>query len=295
MRSCLLFAVALAACTGSIQEGEPLEDGAAGSESPEAGSSAPRDGGSEAGARNDAGGDAASPAEREAGRDVTPVEQPDANGNGNGNGNGQSDAGRDGATTSDGGRTDASTTPVDASVADSGGPPPPGTVPVFVAAGYGTRLIVSCDLGLTWTNDVSDVPNGGDDGTLVRGLAAGGGKFVAARGGGGTQILMTSDNGVEWTRVMRSGNGYSDVTFGNGRFVAGGGHISVLSTDGLMWGQEGTMGSGGILRHLAFGNYMGGRFVAVGDQGRRMNSSDGPTTNVKVNSPNTTQVPRQPA
>ncbi|HMI91929.1 MAG TPA: hypothetical protein VK509_11225 [Polyangiales bacterium] len=159
--------------------------------------------------------------------------------------------------------------------ADAAVPAADGLVPVFLAMGYGTRRIVSCDFGLSWVNDEADVANGGDDGYLVRGLAAGQNVFVAAVGGGGTQKLFSSDDGVTFTRFDRGGNGFSDVSFGLGRFVAGGGHASVISFDGYAFEQPGAMGDGGILRHLAFGDYDGGRFVAVGDNGRRMNSRDG--------------------
>ena len=151
---------------------------------------------------------------------------------------------------------------------------PNGVVPVFVAMGYGTRRIVSCDYGRTWAHDEEDVPNGGDDGYLVRGLGYGNGRFVAAVGGGGTQLLFTSEDGILFTRFDRGGNGFSDVAYGNGWFVAGGGHISVRSADGYTWTDQAAMGSGGILRHLTFGAYGTGRFVAVGDTGRRMNSAN---------------------
>lgn len=153
---------------------------------------------------------------------------------------------------------------------------PNAPVPVFVAVGYGTRRTVSCDLGRSWLHEEQDVAGGGDDVTLARGLAAGAGKFVATVGGLGVQVLLTSDDGVRWTRLARSGNGYSDVAYGKSQFVAGGGHISAISSDGYNWGQEGAMGTGSsILRHLAYGASQGGRFVAVGDSGRRMTSDDG--------------------
>jgi hypothetical protein len=165
---------------------------------------------------------------------------------------------------------------------DAGDPSAGGMVPVFLAVGYQSHRIVSCDQGLTWTHEEMAASGGGDDGTLMRGLAYGKNKFVASVGGGGTQELWVTDDGITWNMIKRSGNGYSDVTFGNGRFVAGGGHISVISQDGENWMQDGTMGEGGILRNLAFTNYMGGRFAAAGDGGRRMNSSDGVSWGAQV-------------
>jgi hypothetical protein len=150
--------------------------------------------------------------------------------------------------------------------------------------GYGTRRVVSCDYGNTWTNDENDISNGGDDGYLVRGVGYGDGKFVAAVGGAGVQKLFLSLDGVTWDRQQLDGNGFSDVVYGAGRFVAGGGHASRISFDGKNWEQPGTMGSGGILRRMTFGDYQGGRFVAVGDEGRRMNSTDGVTWGNQVSS-----------
>lgn len=182
--------------------------------------------------------------------------------------------GMDAASTLDSAVAVDAAVPPDAAVApDAGGNVD--RIPVFLAMGYGTRRVVSCDLGLTWVNDEVDSANGGDDGFLVRGLTYGDGKFVAAVGGGGVQKLFVSDDGVTWTRQQFNGHGYSDVAYGLGRFVAGGGHVSVLSFDGHSWEQPGEMGSGGILRVMTFGDYGGGRFVAAGDQGRRMNSVDG--------------------
>lgn len=264
------MALVLGACTGSVKSGAPRSD--AGNVGGDAESSTTEDGGSAAEGDAGRGADAGSGGEEDAGREdarVTPGE--DAS---------QGQDGDDAATQQpepDAGRADTGTpAQPDTGVPDSGTVAPmPGTVPVYVAVGYGTRRIVSCDYGQTWKNDEFDVDNGGDDGYLARGLTTGEGKFVAAVGGGGVQMLMTSDDGVAWNRIMRDGNGYSDVAYGNGLFVAGGGHISLTSPDGVMWGDPGSMGGGGIVRHLAFGDYMGGRFVGVGDQGRRVNSRDG--------------------
>lgn len=279
MRSFVAVALLLTACSGSIQAGVPKSDGgefddddssptdAATAAPGEGGALAPRDSGNDARTQPvDAalGGESDAGSLRDDGGNSTTV--PDAARPAEA---GTSDPGRDGGPAQN-----------DAAM-------PAGTVPVFVAVGYGTRRIVSCDFGRTWKGDMAEVPNGGDDGTLVRGLAAGQGKFVMAIGGGGTQKLAVSEDGVAWGLMMPAlnnpgRNGYSDVTYGKGRFVAGGGHISIVSSDGQSWGMEGTMGSGGILRNLTFGDYMGGRFVAVGDQGRRMNSSDGVTWGSEV-------------
>jgi hypothetical protein len=63
----------------------------------------------------------------------------------------------------------------------------------FVAVGYGGRRVRSTDDGVTWTDDVSIDPSGGDDLSLLRTIAWGNGLFVAA----GWRI-MTSPDGVTW-------------------------------------------------------------------------------------------------
>jgi hypothetical protein len=204
-------------------------------------------------------------------------------GTGGAGGRGGEPDGRDGTVAgSGGGQVDATDLAAPDGSVDSSAESSDRLVPVFLGVGYGTRRVLSCDGGLTWPHDEADVPNGGDDGTLVRGLAYGDGLFVLAVGGGGVQKLFTTEDGVTLTRFDRGGNGFSDVAYGRGRFVAGGGHVSVVSFDGYSWEQPGTMGQGGILRHLAFGNHSGGRFAAVGDNGRRMNSADGVAWNAEV-------------
>ena len=274
-RSFLALALLLCACDGSINpatadtDESDAEEGGARDPAEDASPAQPT---SDGGQQQPSGRDAATDAARQE-MDARPPSSADA---------ARADAtaapGSDAASPP---REDAGQMGQPDAARDGGGTTQPmaGTVPVFVAVGYGTRRIVSCDFGLTWKNDVEDVASGGDDATLPRGLGAGEGKFVAAVGGGGAQKLLMTEDGVSWTPVLdRPGrNGYSDVAYGLGRFVAGGGHSSIISMDGRAWGNEGTMGEGGILRHLAFGDYMGGRFVAVGDQGRCMNSSDGIT------------------
>jgi hypothetical protein len=147
--------------------------------------------------------------------------------------------------------------------------------------GYQGRHTASCD-GLVWKRDETPGTGTGEDGTLVRGLGYGNHMFVAAVGGGGVQQLHYTDDGFTWTPLSFTGNGFSDVTFGKGRFVAGGGHVARTSADGKAWSAEQPMGDGGILRHLAFTNYQDGRFAAAGDGGRRMNSSDGVTWDSQV-------------
>jgi hypothetical protein len=150
----------------------------------------------------------------------------------------------------------------------------PGTIPMFVAAGYRFRRMISCDDGRTWVADQMDTSSAASESVDDRGLGYGNGLFVASTGGGGdTAQIFSSTDGVVWTLRVPTGmyNGFSQVAYGNGIYVAGGGNTSIRSLTGVSgWGQESSMGNGGILRHLAFGN---GKFAAVGG-GRIQQSAD---------------------
>jgi len=98
-------------------------------------------------------------------------------------------------------------------------------------------------------------------------------------------LILTSTNGTNWTDTF-SANGasaYSDVAFGNGRFVAvgseadiGGGGNVATSTDAITWSPV-HVGTDHLLYSIAFGD---GRFVTVGGAdgmvgGLILSSSDG--------------------
>lgn len=161
--------------------------------------------------------------------------------------------------------------------------PPPAGVPMFMAVGYGLRRILSCDDGRTWQANQVEDPTGGDDATLARGLGYGNGLFVVAVGGGGNSArILSTDDGLTWTVRVPVGmyNGFSQVSFGGGTFVAGGGNISIRSRTGIDgWGDLAEMGGPGILRHMAAG---GGHFAAVGDGGRIAVSADAVTWSAPV-------------
>ena len=157
----------------------------------------------------------------------------------------------------------------------------------FVAVGHDGLRVASPD-GRTWTD-----PQLGREGETFNCVAAGGGRVVAAgRFGGDNQIAVTAD-GEAWQSIKKDakysqyirGIGFgSGGSLGAGTFVAVGGDpgsvgggkpFSLLSTDGLDWGDyRPDEGGKFVLRRLAFGD---GRFVGVGDRGRRATSADGVT------------------
>ncbi len=108
------------------------------------------------------------------------------------------------------------------------------------------------------------------------------GLYVAVGGNG--IISTSSDNGTTWdTQVVSYGGStsdWSDVIYGNDRFVAVGGSGIVYSTDGMTWTEASfSAGSGTGFQNVAFGNNV---FVAVGVESsntmRSFNSHDNGTT-----------------
>ena len=168
----------------------------------------------------------------------------------------------------------------------------------FVAVGDNGTIILSPD-GTNWTKAISGTSNiltsvayGNDqyiatgfmftysglastDGTNWTSIHLVSPSPTAIRYAAGQFILLsitsilTSTNGGNWTYRFHAnpGTSYSDVAFGNGRFVAVGGGADVggsgniaNSPDAVTWSPLNT-GSDNVLYSVAFG---GGRFVAAG-------------------------------
>jgi hypothetical protein len=148
----------------------------------------------------------------------------------------------------------------------------------FVAVGQQGKTAVSQN-GIDWT-DVSSGDTGsesvfgsGTGGSVgIKMVAYGNEKFIAA----GQGKVGVSSNGASWTKIDLSSTGadllgsgstswLNCVTFGNGRFVAGGANGQLIySTDGLNWtkaAQTSSIFGSNYINGVAFGN---GRFVAVG-------------------------------
>ncbi len=109
---------------------------------------------------------------------------------------------------------------------------------------------------------------------VASGVVAGKSAFVAV----GPEVVATSlDGGATWTATRKGLETYSGVAFGNGMFVAVGGHRT--RWDGVTWATAQSQQVGGItnvLRAIAFGGRrQNGLFVAVGDGGTIKTTSDG--------------------
>jgi hypothetical protein len=148
---------------------------------------------------------------------------------------------------------------------------------LFVAVGeHGSRMS-SAD-GIAWKH-----LNIGKEGEVYCGVCFGQGRFVVLGTYGGDNLFSTTTDGMKWRvekRTSRVGN-VRGIGFGKGTFLALGGDAGfgtyaqpcgIASADGLTWSDFFSFPGKSILRRVAFGN---GRFVGVGDSGRRAVSLDG--------------------
>lgn len=160
----------------------------------------------------------------------------------------------------------------------SGGTPVPVGKPVFLAQGYGKRLVVSCDAGRTWS---FEIPGSGSDADhdvgSPHGVIWGNGVFVAFWGWGTPAVVEHSTNGKDWVQGKYSGNSLSEPMFEGGYFAAGGGHVGASSKDGDTWSavrDHLSVGDGGIVRAYGSGLLNGKpAFVGAG-AGRYVQSQD---------------------
>ncbi len=149
---------------------------------------------------------------------------------------------------------------------------------IFVAVGHNGLRLRSTD-GKSWEHVAE-----GKEGQIFRAVNWGNGRFVAVGSFGGNNTMAASEDGITWTEA-KSDSKYSryfrGLVFGAGKFIAlGGDPVTVgvakpfVSTtkDGVDWSAFQDIPGKFILRRAAFGD---GRFVGVGDRGRRAWSKDG--------------------
>jgi hypothetical protein len=191
-------------------------------------------------------------------------------------------------------------------------------VPIFVAQGMVGRSTISCDDGHTWVADRSWDLEGDPhlcgatdpvvcfaegstcsqqwyDGTcsegpcdcghspgFAKGIAYGGGRFVATWGWGWPGAVATSTNGIDWTTTLDN-DSFGGLRFGGDRFVVAS-RTPQISLDGTTWmpSEEADFqnAAGEILwsvRRFGWSDFDGGRFVAYasGDGIDVLVSSDG--------------------
>jgi len=157
---------------------------------------------------------------------------------------------------------------------DAASPAPPR----FVAVGHHGLRLASED-GVVW-KDIQV----GKEGETYRAVAHGNGRFVAVGSYGGSNLFAASPDGVTWQTAQKDAQ-YSAylraVGFARGEFLALGGDpgavgdskpFGMTTADGVSWGANLPFAGKELLRRFAFG---AGRYVAVGDRGRRSASTDG--------------------
>jgi hypothetical protein len=124
---------------------------------------------------------------------------------------------------------------------------------IFVAVSVSaTAMVATSTDGITWTQRTTPF------GTNYS-VCFGNGKFVTVGGGGGS---MVSTDGINWTSGSFA-NGFTDVVYGNGVFVAVNdsfSNVCAVSADGLTLTASGTMPATTNYYAIEFG---GGFFVAI--------------------------------
>jgi hypothetical protein len=147
----------------------------------------------------------------------------------------------------------------------------------FVAVG-GDIILVSAD-GITWTQVIDYTSKFG----FLYNVTYGNGKFVAVGSGSSNGIIVTSPDGINWTK-QQSGTTWAlnGVTYGNGQYVVVGTRgITLTSPDGINWKITNDVNAltSDTLQSISYG---AGQFVASGGAGLIFTSSDGITWNSQI-------------
>jgi hypothetical protein len=149
---------------------------------------------------------------------------------------------------------------------------------LYAAVGLDGLRTISAD-GQKWTDAQT-----GREGETYRAVAFGNGLCVAVGSFGGDNILANTADGKTWKTGKHEAKYVKYIrglSFGGEQFLALGGDpgsvgssspFVMFSKDGLVWDGPHAVPGKHILRRAAWG---GGRFVAVGDRGRRAASKDG--------------------
>jgi len=123
-------------------------------------------------------------------------------------------------------------------------------------SGLSTSLTYYLTLSMTWTARNAAEANGWKSVTYGNGL------FVAVAYNG-TNRVMTSPDGINWTARAAPLNTWTSVTYGNGMFVAvasGGTNRVMTSPDGIVWTERSSALETNMWTSVTYGN---GLFVAV--------------------------------
>jgi hypothetical protein len=169
---------------------------------------------------------------------------------------------------------------------DGGGDGVDAGMPTFVAQGHLGRITLSCDLGRSWVAEQSDVgpldrcwttpPDGGVEyecdhqPNAGRGIAWGGGWWVANFGWGPVGTVRRSRDGVAWERVD-AGQNFASMVWAGGGFLAAAESPKRSADLGRSWTQAGVIPDVwtalGNVRRGGGGELGGAIFVLAADKG----------------------------
>lgn len=132
---------------------------------------------------------------------------------------------------------------------------------VAVSSDGSYRVATSPD-GMSWTRRSAAESNSWGA------IAYGSGLYVAISWDG-TNRVMTSPDGVTWTSRIAPARAWSDVTYGNGRFVANAVGYTMTSFDGINWTEHAATLTGWAKILFAEGQFIttGDDFVATSNDG----------------------------
>ncbi len=115
----------------------------------------------------------------------------------------------------------------------------------------------------------------------LRGITWNGNQFVAVGHTGGWGIILTSPDGIKWSRQSSGIHQYSsfdDVTWSGNKFVTAGSNMAWMSRRGVYTSPDGvswTNQDAGTSSSLRSVSWNGSKFVAVGSQSIVSTSTDG--------------------
>ncbi len=122
-------------------------------------------------------------------------------------------------------------------------PPPAPTITmksIFIGSGHVGRTVMSCDDGLSWINDRSDVGaiTGDHSASASRGIDAGNGYIYANYGWGYNGSVRRSQDGINWT-VIHDGTWGGGIAYGKDYLFHGaeGGKWYTSNNNGTSWVQ----------------------------------------------------------
>lgn len=165
--------------------------------------------------------------------------------------------------------------------------------PVFaVCSKQGMRILVSRDDGLSWKQTFLATESREDGGWhgnyAVYGMAYTDGVIGVFSGWGAPGVYIGSDDGANWSHLNRAPEKLGsvwDATAGNGIMLTSADQwrgVTVSHDSHSKWKKQSLAGllDGGKTHHIicGFGDFQGGRFIAIGDNRHVFVSADGCTS-----------------